>query len=111
MKVIYSLLLLLSISVPVKAEGLPYPCDYYLETVDISFNARIENISADTLTEWYAEKNIPNIHLNDHFKIISIIYELSDDELTLDTYLDMSESTGLWCILKWRDQWQSELQS
>lgn len=107
--VFYSLLLLLNTTVA--DDSIPYPCNYYIETVDIAFNAREQNIAADALTEWYAEKNIPIIHLNDHYKIISIIYELQDDELTLENYLDMIESTGLWCGLKWSEQWQSELSS
>jgi hypothetical protein len=111
MKVFYSLLLFLSISTAAAAEDISYPCNYYIETVDIAFNARIENINADTLTEWYVEKNIPVEHLNDHFKIISIIYELNDEELTIENYLDMVYSTGLWCGLKWSEQWESELYS
>jgi len=106
--VLYFLLMLLS-SLAFANDEVPYPCNYYLETVDIAFNAREEHIGADALTEWYAEKNIPDVHLNDHFTIISIIYDLKDDELTLDTYLDMIESTGIWCVLKWRKQWESEL--
>jgi hypothetical protein len=106
--VLYFLLMVFSSAV-VAEDKLPYPCNYYIETVDIAFNAKEQDISADILTEWYSEKNIPTNHLNDHFTIISIIYDLKDDDLNLDTYLDMIYGTSYWCGLKWGRSWEKEL--
>jgi hypothetical protein len=106
--VLYFLLMVFSSAV-VAEDKLPYPCNYYIETVDIAFNAREQDIGADVLTEWYAEKNIPTNHLNDHFTIISIIYDLKDDDLNLDTYLDIMYGTAYWCGLKWGKLWEKEL--
>jgi len=110
-KLFYYLLLFFYAPVVLAEDELPYPCNYYIETVDIAFNAREEKISADILTEWYAEKNIPTMHLNDHYKIISIIYELPDDELNFDKYLETVYATSYWCATKWSKQWELELQS